>query len=398
MKILYFVHDYPPSVAAAAINSSKIVDFLSKYGHETLVLAQGSLNREIKLSNPNSIFKRNVRVRYASSFIKTPFNLIFAHFENMAKFIIKLRKEFNPDIILSQYHAFHYASVVGDYIARIYKIPHIIRSHDVFFTTDSFPLPLRLFHSISYTQIYKTILNCDIFYVTTTEMKRNFLKIKKLHSVNFQVHPNGIDTNEFFPIANQEQLKGIYGCDNILLFIGTIDKEYGLQDLINIFPTILKNNKDTHLVIIGEGRYKNEIISIINKNALNKNVHIMGIKQHKEMPFYINNCDIGIGLMAFNPVLRYAIPVKCLEYMACKKVFITAPCSNDIIKNNDVGILLKRNFTKKDLAENITSLIEDKSLRKKLSENGLKKVIANFNWETIMKKFNDNLYYVLQKD
>ena len=85
------------------------------------------------------------------------------------------------------------------------------------------------------------------------------------------------------------------------------------------------------------------------------------------------------------------IPVKCLEYMACAKPFVTAPISLDLVKNNDVGLILKKDFSEKDIFDNIIALIEDPSLSKKLGENGLKKIINKFRWDNLMTNFNNDL-------
>ena len=83
--------------------------------------------------------------------------------------------------------------------------------------------------------------------------------------------------------------------------------------------------------------------------------------------------------------------MKCLEYMACKKPFITTPVSRDIIKNNDVGLVIKKDFSKKELIDNLTLLIQDKNLRKNLGENGIKKIYEKFQWEILMQNFNNDL-------
>ena len=77
--------------------------------------------------------------------------------------------------------------------------------------------------------------------------------------------------------------------------------------------------------------------------------------------------------------------------MACKKPFISTPISNDVIKGEEVGIILKRNFKKEDLVNSFLMLIEDKNLQKKLGENGFKKIQKEFRWEDIMIKFNKDL-------
>ena len=391
MNILYFVHGFPPSIGAGAINAYKIVTYLAKFGHKILILSPGVFSKISPIKNMDNLSNLNIEVKYSSKLMKIPLNLIFSHFENMAKFLIKLKKKFNPDVVLSQYHAYHYASVIGGYISKILKIPHIIRSHDIFFIKEDFQLPLRIFHSAIYPRIYRSIINSNIFYVTTSEMKKYYLKYKKLRNVNFQIHHNGIDTKEFYPLNNQEELKEKYGCENIILFIGQISRDYDIKYIIQALPEVIKTHKDTHLLIIGSGPHEKDLLNFVKKKKLAKQVHFLGIKPHDEIPFYINNSDIGIGRITHERIWRYMIPVKCLEYSACKKPFVTAPCSKDLIKNNDIGLLLKRDFTIKDIIDNLNVLIEDKALRNKLGENGLKKINQKFLWEKIMNKFNQEL-------
>ena len=47
MKILYFVHGFPPSIGPGAINAYKIVSYLAKFGHEILVLSPGVFSKTL---------------------------------------------------------------------------------------------------------------------------------------------------------------------------------------------------------------------------------------------------------------------------------------------------------------------------------------------------------------
>lgn len=394
MNILYIVQGFPPSIGAGAINAYKIAKYLAGFNHKILVLSPGVFSKPSNESKASVIERLNdtdIEVKYSSKLMRIPLNLTLSHFENMMRFFLKLKSRFRPDVVLSQYQAFHYASVVGGYLSKILKIPHISRSHDIFFPTDAFSMPLRLFYSSIYTRIYRSILNCDIFYVTTSEMKRHYLKFKKLKSVNFKLHHNGIDTDEFYPFDNQEELKEKFNADNIVLFVGQISRDYDLGYILKIIPDILKTHKDTHFLIIGSGPHEKSLVKFIKDNSLTKQIHFLGIKSHEEIPYYINNSDIGIGRITREKIWRYMIPVKCLEYMACAKPFVTAPLSQDLIRNNDVGLVLKRSFTEKDLLDKLIMLIEDSTLRKRLGENGMKKIQQKFRWEVLMEKFDNEL-------
>ncbi|MFX0156145.1 MAG: glycosyltransferase, partial [Candidatus Hodarchaeota archaeon] len=271
-----------------------------------------------------------------------------------------------------------------------------IRSQDIFLDSKIYSFPINLIYKLSFTRVFKSIQSSNIFYVNTSEMKDYLSKLKKLRNVNFKIHPNGIDTEDFFPFKNQEELKNNFGCENILLYVGLLAEKYALQNLVKALPQILKTHKDTMVLIIGDGPSKKKIMKFVNNNNLKEQVQLLGIKPHGEIPYYMNNCDIGIGLLKYKIYLRYVIPVKCLEYMACKKTFITTACSTDILKDNDVGLLLNNNYSIRELSDKIIELIEDKNLRNRLGENGYKKIYEKFRWDMLMDYFNKDIVNSIQ--
>ena len=392
MKILYFVSYFPPISGAAAINTYKIVEFLIKYGHEVMVLAPRVMGKNVRLRTSKELIKSsNFRIISSSFPINYPFNLVLSHYENVAKVLLKIKAEFSPDLILSQYHAYHYASVAGSFLSKKLNVPHVIRSHDIFLDSKNLSFTNKIFNSITYPSIFKSISSSEIFYVVCSELKTFLLQLNKFNNVDFRVHHNGIDTKIFFPKENQDELKNEYGCDKILIFSGSLIPDIGLQDFIPLLSNILKNHRDTHVIFLGVGPCKNYIRNYLKEKKIEKQVHLLGQKSHNEIPYYINNSDIGIGRITHNKIWKYSIPVKCLEYMACKKPFISTPISKDIIGNENVGLILKRNFTKKEVIDYFSMLIEDKKLRSKLGQNGLNKINKDFRWEEIMEEFNNDI-------
>ena len=387
MKIIYFVHYFPPNTGAAAVNSFKITTFLAKHGHKIIVLAPKEISKTFKLEKTLPIGNlKNFEIINSNSIIKFPFNLIFSHYENGLRILLRINKEFNPNLLMAQYHAFHFASVAGGICAKRMKIPYIIRSHDIFIDLDTLPFWYRNYVQIFYPIIRKSIKNSDFFYVTTSEMKYYLEKLKEFRKVKFRIHHNGVDTNIFYPKPDNT-LKKQFNCENLILYTGLLSKDLGIQNLIQVLGEVFKIKKQTHILIIGEGFYKQNIIDYAKKHDFFDKIHFMKAVPHREIPFYINNCDIGIGRLTDVKSLKYTIPVKCLEYMACKLPFITSKISSDLLKKNDVGIEIKDINQPKSIANNLIHLIEDKGFREKLGINGLKKVKAKFNWEKIMQKF-----------
>ncbi len=393
MKILYIVNYFPPSLSAASVIESKIVEYLSNFGHELLILSPKELTRSSELKNGK--FKQdfdNYNIHYSSSFFKYPFSFIFSHFENMFKFLIKLKNIFIPDIIFSQFHPHHYASVIGGYLSRIMKIPHIIRSHDLFIVDqEEDSLFYQLYNYLIYPPIHKSIYRSKCFFVTTNEMKNHLLKFKKLREKKIKVNYNGVDTNLFYPYKNQDTLKQKYGCENIIIFIGTIIKKYGLHNFLHTLPEVLKSYKDTHFILIGHGPDINYYLNYIKMQNIQNQCHFIGVKPNHAIPFFINNSDIGIGRFSRSKYVQYCMPTKCIEYMACKKSFLTTPISKDIVNNNDTGFVIRSNFTQKELIQKLSMLIEDNHLRTKLGNAGLKKIQEKFKWDIIIQKLNKEI-------
>ena len=387
MKIIYFVNYFPPNTGAAAVNSFKIVKYLAKFGHKVIVLVPGEISETFKLEKATSIEDlKNIELIHSSSLIKFPFNLIFSHYENVLKVLFRIKKKFNPNLIMAQYHTFHFASVAGGICAKRMKIPYIIRSHDIFIDLDTLPFWYRNYVQMFYPIIRKSIKNSDFFYVTTSEMKYYLEKLKEFRKVKFKIHHNGVDTNIFYPKPD-DALKKQFNCENLIIYTGLLSKDLGIQNLIQVLGEVFKIKKQTHILIVGEGFYKQNIIDYAKKHDFFDKIHFLKAVPHREIPFYINNSDIGIGRLTDVKSLKYTIPVKCLEYMACKLPFITSKISSDLLKKNDVGIEIKDINQPKSIANNLIHLIEDKGFREKLGNNGLKKVEAKFNWEKIMQKF-----------
>lgn len=73
-----------------------------------------------------------------------------------------------------------------------------------------------------------------------------------------------------------EKLKRIPWDGNILLFVGAFTAGKGLQSIITGMPGVLRENPDTHLVIVGSGAYREVLEALIyaiktgNRDLLNK--------------------------------------------------------------------------------------------------------------------------------
>lgn len=186
--------------------------------------------------------------------------------------------------------------------------------------------------------------------------------------------------------ARQEQLllipNGVYLSDipkrrmvssahNTLLYEGYLDKTHGIQEIISIFPQLLKKNRLLRLTIAGSGPSLKSIKNLINKGLLTKNIHL--VEKPTQQQIYKLLSRGGIGLAPYtldSDWVKYCDPTKVKEYLACGCPVVVSSvveCST-MIERENVGISYT---TQDELIHAILSLSNNKQLFNRLSKNTL---------------------------
>ena len=172
-----------------------------------------------------------------------------------------------------------------------------------------------------------------------------------------------------------------------IISIGRLSKEKGFMDLLEIFKQVQKRKAEWRLDIIGDGNEKQFLQKYIDSNNLKEYIRLHGF-QGKE---YINNLlekssiycmtsyteSFGIVLIE---AMSYGIP--CIAYSR-------AEGANDLIINNNNGYLIN-NDNKDEYINKLIDLIDNKELRKKMGEKGIKTAL-NYTSDKVKTKWFDLL-------
>lgn len=96
---------------------------------------------------------------------------------------------------------------------------------------------------------------------TEVIVNSNYMKceLQRLFGLPFEkinVVPNGINVNNYSGVEKDYEFRRQYAMDNekIILYVGRLVYEKGIQNLISAMPKILKGYNDTKLIIAGKGR------------------------------------------------------------------------------------------------------------------------------------------------
>ncbi len=296
----------------------------------------------------------------------------------------KLISKYNPEII----HA-HWLIPQGVIAAMLKKdnINPIVTIHG----SDLFPLKNRFFKSMQ----RNVIKNCHICTVNSEATKSELLKRFPEHKNKVVVIPMGVDTSLFRKRDVKSRFTQ-YSNDKIILFVGRLNEQKGVEYVIKAMPVINKKIKNSKLLIIGEGNYGKGLQEVTNFLKLD-NVKFLGPINQKELADYYNLADVFVLPSITSKIGTEGLGLVLLEAMSCGTPVIGTNTGGipTIVKNNQTGILVKEK-DKDELAQGIIKVLSDVKLRRKLSKNGIKFVRNNYSWDIIAQKFDD-LYKKLER-
>jgi len=183
-------------------------------------------------------------------------------------------------------------------------------------------------------------------------------------------------------------LRDILGIDKskrIVLYQGIISYGRGLENLIEASKYM---NKNTVVVLIGDGILKEKLMEYVNKKKLNNKVKFVNAVPYDELLNYTMSADIGV-IPTQNICLNhyYSAPNKLFEYlMAGLPVAVSNfPEMKKIVEGYDVGVTFNPDDPK-DIARAINTILSDDQMYLKMKKNAIKIAKKIFNWEKESKK------------
>jgi glycosyltransferase involved in cell wall biosynthesis len=141
-----------------------------------------------------------------------------------------------------------------------------------------------------------------------------------------EVVSNGVNPDKFYPVSKEEartRLRLDKGC-NYLCFVGNIVAWYDFPTMIRALQVVRKRYPDIKLLIVGDGKKRQEVERLIHELGMDNSVTITGYVAHEKVPDYI--CASDICLAPFTRARNERIglsPVKLFEYLGCGRPVIS---------------------------------------------------------------------------
>jgi glycosyltransferase involved in cell wall biosynthesis len=221
------------------------------------------------------------------------------------------------------------------------------------------------------------------------KIKERILKHYHIPSNKVSVILNGVNSDRM-PVIDKAKAKKKIGIDPELKVIGFVGHFFpwdGIEYLIDAAVDIVKKEKNVRFLIIGHGRWGNDLPLLVKQKNLTEYFIFTGKVPWKKLYIYINAFDIATAPYSKKINSQSGrSSLKILEYFACKKPVVASetaviPEVVDLADKN-LGITVPSENSHA-LAEAIFNLLKDKNLRQKIGKNGREYVVKERSWKRV---------------
>lgn len=221
-------------------------------------------------------------------------------------------------------------------------------------------------------------LTSDCMIADTKAHVKYWSRLPFIASSKMKVIYTGVQDHIFYPAKTGNNSEKF-----IVSFHGMYVPLQGIPKIIET-AKLLKDEKNIKFRIIGSGHSFDQISKLIRDCGLN-NVEQIGKIPPEKVAEYSNEADVILGVFGDTGKTGRVIPNKIYEGMALRKPVISTDTQSVREIFTDEDIMLVKNDPQA-IADAILKLKNDGNLRRKLADNGYKKVMKLYSPKPIGKE------------
>jgi glycosyltransferase involved in cell wall biosynthesis len=227
----------------------------------------------------------------------------------------------------------------------------------------------------SFLGMQKRVIKKVPYIITVSEASQNDISREfNIARERFRVVPNGINTDNFHPVA------GIKRSNNTIITTNSADTPLkGLKYLLSALSEI-RRTRDVRLIVIGKPQKNGAIEKLISDLLLGDAVQFTGRIPNEAFPHYYAQATLAVI-----PSLYEGFGMPAGEAMACGVPLIstTGGALPEVV--GDAGVLVPPGDVAA-LVQAITTLLDHPQLRRQLGEAGLARVDHSLTWRHAAEK------------
>ena len=371
MKIAFFNDTYHPYISGVIAAMDRFTVSLRKCGHEVALVVPGHWTPPWK-DEPDE------DVHELPSIPVPGFDGLRIGTPLLAEGHLTVGGKIDRDVDVVHAHSPFIVGRVGARLAEKRRLPLVFTCHSIYPRySDYVPLVSDLAADVIQEYVAEFCSFCDVILAPSQFVRRTLRR----WGVDGQIEilPSGVDVDQVALLRRNvlgDRLKiradlcrplGIGDDCRILLFVGRLDPQKNVGFLLEVMAA-LGGDLDEHLVVLGDGPARQNIMQSVQRMGLEDRVHLAGKRSFDEVVRWYCISDV----FCF-PSTTETQGLVVVESMAAglPVVALSSPSSREIIQNERDGLLTANSVA--DFASAVKRLLVDDNWYRVVSENGINK-------------------------
>ncbi|MCB0025992.1 MAG: glycosyltransferase [Caldilinea sp.] len=363
MRILFSGQSYYRKDNGQAVFMIRLAEGLVAAGHDVMALAPSE----------KGISERTV---IGGVIVQTVPALHIGHNLNITAFndsqVDATLAEFRPDVVHIQDHFFLNRTVLR--LARRRNIRVVGTNHF---------LPANWSNNLFIPRSVQGVVHKAMWYnmlevfnqldaaTTPTETAVAILRKQDIH-IPVKAISCGVDQDEFYPRpaidpAVMRRRFRIATDRTVLLYVGRIDREKGLDDVVEAAAMLA--NEPVQFAIAGKGMYRDQLMELVSSRGLSRMITFPGFVSSEDLPLLLNSVDAFIM-----PSAQELQSIATLEAMSCGKPVLVANARAlpELVEHGVNGYLFKP-FNPASIAGTVQLFLTKRSRWQEMGMAGLER-------------------------
>jgi glycosyltransferase involved in cell wall biosynthesis len=185
-----------------------------------------------------------------------------------------------------------------------------------------------------------------------------------------------------------------------VLFVGRLVEKKGCRYLIEAWPTVIKNDSEAKLSIVGDGPEREKLENRVRELRVGASVKFLGALAQTSLPDLYRSS----GVVVFPSVVdrggdREGFGLVPVEAMGCECAVVVTdlPAMEDIVQDGETGLVVRQKSSDV-LAEAILHLLKATVFARRLGQNGRSYVLRRYDWEKTACHYRDLIESMIRSD
>lgn len=375
MKIAHIVPGMSPNFGGPSVALIGMTRALRQRGIDAEILttnADPTGRVDVPLGRP--VDQNGTKVTYYNLWIKGKYALSL----DLAQALSRKVREYD---VLHVHWLYNFSPLLAAILARRSAVPYVLQPNG---SLDPYLMKknhlIKRFYLLSLGGI---VLNQAAAILFTTEAERRLASGINFRAPSFVV-PVGLDWAEYEQLPKQGEFRERFPETRekrIVLFLGRVSRQKGLDLLIKAFREVVTVNDNVHLMIVGpeEEGYGARVRRWVSEESLEQNVTFVGpLHGRQKLAAYVDSAVFVLPSYAEN------FGATVTEALACKRPVVISDRVNicDEIASAEAGIVVE--CTAASVAEGITRVLQERDVAERLGENGYELAKRKFTWDVAL--------------